>query len=50
VGGKEGQKGAAPPARGGPRPRSGTGPPADAIKRWRGTCDILELTLTAPSA
>jgi len=32
------------------RRRSRNGPPADAIKRWRGTCDILELTLTAPSA
>ena len=25
-------------------------PPADAIKRWRGSCDILELTLNAPTA
>jgi hypothetical protein len=26
------------------RRRSRTGPPADAIGRWRGTCDIVELT------
>jgi hypothetical protein len=31
------------------RRRSRNGPPADAIARWRGTCDILELTLSAPS-
>ena len=31
------------------RRRSRNGPPADAIKRWRGTCDILELTLNAPT-
>ena len=32
------------------RRRSRNGPPADAITRWRGTCDILELTLNVPSA
>jgi hypothetical protein len=26
------------------RRRSRSGPPADAIGRWRGTCDIAELT------
>jgi hypothetical protein len=31
------------------RRRSRNGPPADAIKRWRGSCDILELTLNAPT-
>ena len=31
------------------RRRSRNGPPSDAIKRWRGTCDILELTLNAPT-
>jgi hypothetical protein len=30
------------------RRRSRNGPPADAINRWRGSCDILELTLAAP--
>jgi hypothetical protein len=30
------------------RRRSRNGPPAEAIARWRTTCDILELTLTAP--
>jgi hypothetical protein len=32
------------------RRRSRNGPPADAIKRWRGTCDILELTLSTPES
>jgi len=32
------------------RRRSRNGPPADAIKRWRGTCDILELTLSTPTS
>jgi hypothetical protein len=31
------------------RRRSRNGPPSDALKRWRGTCDILELTLNAPT-
>jgi len=31
------------------RRRSRNGPPADAINRWRGTSDILELTLNAPT-
>jgi hypothetical protein len=31
------------------RRRSRNGPPGDAIKRWRGTCDILELTLNVPA-
>jgi len=30
------------------RRRSRNGPPAEALARWRTTCDILELTLTAP--
>ena len=30
------------------RRRSRNGPPAEALARWRGTCDILELTLSAP--
>jgi hypothetical protein len=31
------------------RRRSRNGPPSDAITRWRGSCDILELTLNAPA-
>lgn len=31
------------------RRRSRNGPPADAITRWRTSCDILELTLAAPT-
>jgi hypothetical protein len=30
------------------RRRSRNGPPSEALARWRGTCDILELTLKAP--
>ena len=30
------------------RRRSRVGPPADAIARWRGTCDIVELTPNVP--
>jgi hypothetical protein len=30
------------------RRRSRNGPPADAVNRWRNSCDILELTLAAP--
>jgi hypothetical protein len=30
------------------RRRSRNGPPADALARWRTSCDILELTLSAP--
>jgi hypothetical protein len=30
------------------RRRSRNGPPAEALARWRTTCDILELTLSAP--
>jgi hypothetical protein len=31
------------------RRRSRNGPPSDALNRWRGSCDILELTLSAPT-
>jgi hypothetical protein len=31
------------------RRRSRNGPPAEALGRWRSTCDILELTLNAPA-
>jgi len=31
------------------RRRSRNGPPAEALARWRSTCDILELTLNAPA-
>ena len=31
------------------RRRSRNGPPSDALTRWRSTCDILELTLSAPA-
>jgi len=31
------------------RRRSRNGPPAEALARWRSTCDILELTLSAPA-
>jgi len=30
------------------RRRSRNGPPVEALARWRGACDILELTLKAP--
>jgi hypothetical protein len=32
------------------RRRSRNGPPEDALKRWRTTCDILELTPNVPAA
>lgn len=32
------------------RRRSRTGPPAEAIARWRSTCDIVELTPNVPAA
>jgi hypothetical protein len=31
------------------RRRSRNGPPSEALARWRGSCDILELTLNAPA-
>jgi hypothetical protein len=31
------------------RRRSRLGPPADSIARWRGTCDIVELTPDVPA-